>query len=53
MFPWLSGIAPGFETYELLDLSFEFISRCATTVNGMIYMAIDYDAGDVNNNLSE
>lgn len=45
-FPWLSGLAPAFEMYEIRSLSFEYVSRCPTTTAGLIYMAVDYDAAD-------
>lgn len=32
-----------------MNLRFEYISRCSTLEAGMLYMTIDYDAGDIVN----
>lgn len=48
MFPWLSGIAYGYETFAIVSLKFEYVSQAAFTNSGMIYAAIDYDSADTN-----
>lgn len=45
-FPWLSGIAPRFETYKFLKLTFEFITSVGTQTSGRILIAPDYDPDD-------
>lgn len=30
-----------------MNLRFEYVARCSTMEAGMLYMSIDYDAGDV------
>jgi hypothetical protein len=45
-FPWLSMLARNYENYTFHELNFEYISSCATTNSGNIYMAVDYDAKD-------
>lgn len=46
MFPWLSAIANSYERFRFHDLQFEFVSSQATSTNGRIYAAIDYDWDD-------
>lgn len=47
-FPWLSRLAPNFEEYRFKKLRFVYVPRCATTTDGAVYAAIDYDSSDVN-----
>lgn len=45
-FPWLSTIAQAFETYRFRKLQFCYKPRCASTIDGAVIMAPDYDAAD-------
>lgn len=45
-FPWLSALAMSYESYRFLNLSFEYIPRCATTTAGSLMMAVDFDVSD-------
>jgi hypothetical protein len=45
-FPWLSGFAMSFESYEILDLKAEFVTRSAADKSGSVAMAFDYDSYD-------
>jgi hypothetical protein len=45
-FPWLSGQATGFELYRFRSLKFEYQSLSATSLPGVLLMAVDYDAAD-------
>lgn len=45
-FPWLSGIAPNFESYRFLTLSFEYVPFCASTTVGSVMMGVDWDVSD-------
>lgn len=47
VFPWLSGMAGQYETYNFRKLNFEYISTCATSTSGFVIIAIDYDPSDV------
>ena len=49
VFPWLSAIAGRYEKYHFTQLSFEFITRVATSTNGQLLIAVDYDANDPDN----
>lgn len=46
LFPWLSGIARGFEKYRFTRLSFRFVPSNPTTAPGRFYAAVDYDYND-------
>lgn len=46
IFPWLSSIARGFESYTFNSLSFEYEPYCSTAVTGEVLMAMDYDTTD-------
>lgn len=46
MFPWLSSIAPSYETYHFNKLLIEYQPSCSATTAGSIAMAIDYDISD-------
>lgn len=52
MFPWLAFIAPGYESFSINSMTFEYIPQAPFTEGGMLYMAIDYDAADTNAGLS-
>lgn len=47
-FPWLSQMAPLFETYQFLKLRFTLEFLNPTDVVGRFIAAIDYDAADAN-----
>jgi hypothetical protein len=46
VFPWLSSIAPCYESYTFERLSFEYEPFCSTATAGEILMAIDFDVLD-------
>ncbi len=45
-FPWLSQIAPNYESYIFKKCNFEFETQKSTASSGSLMMAIDYDAAD-------
>lgn len=45
-FPWLSTIAPNYETYNFRKLKFEYNTGIGATHTGKFFMGIDYDSGD-------
>lgn len=45
-FPWLSLMAPLYESYRFEKLEYRFESASGTTSTGTLMMAIDYDASD-------
>lgn len=45
-FPWLSGLAIGFESYLFNSLSFSYVPSVGTATAGVVNLAIDYDALD-------
>jgi len=45
-FPWLSQMAPLYESYMFESLRFDFQTESATTATGTLMMAVDYDASD-------
>lgn len=45
-FPWLSGIAPSFESYKFRRLIYEYVPYCASTTVGTIMLAVDWDVSD-------
>jgi len=47
LFPWLSGIAPQYESYLFRQLRFIFTPTCSTTREALVTLAVDYDASDV------
>lgn len=46
LFPWLSSIAPRFETFRFNALKFIYEPQCATSSEGTVMLAVDYDAAD-------
>jgi hypothetical protein len=46
VFAWLSAVAPNFECYYFRKLKFYLKPQCATTTNGSLMMAMDYDPAD-------
>lgn len=46
IFPWLSPVAMRYETYKFHALRFRVETTAATTTNGAVYAAVDYDAND-------
>lgn len=49
LFPWASKMAACYDMYHINRLTFEYVSHCPTTTNGILCMAIDYDPTDANN----
>lgn len=47
VFPWLSGVAPLYETYKFRKLKFSYQPACSTSTLGRIMAAFDYDASDL------
>jgi len=47
LFPWLAGMAPSYERYRFLNVSFKFIPSSPTTTAGRFYAAVDYDYDDL------
>jgi hypothetical protein len=47
VFPYLSVLAQGFETYHIKALKFSLRPIVPTSVNGSNYMMVDYDSSDV------
>jgi hypothetical protein len=45
-FPWLSLMAPLYETYTFNSLSFKYVTQRATTTEGSVNLALDYDVQD-------
>lgn len=45
-FPWLSLMAPLFESYQFEELEFEFQTMQGSTALGTVMAAVDYDASD-------
>lgn len=45
-FPWVSAMAPLYESYLFEKLEYRFESTSATTATGTVMMAVDYDASD-------
>lgn len=45
-FPWLSQMAPLYESYRFEKLRFDFQTEAATTATGTLMLAVDYDASD-------
>lgn len=45
-FPWLSGMAAGFESYLFKSLKFHYKPICPTSTAGVVSIAVDYDARD-------
>ncbi len=46
MFPWLSQMAPNYQSYKAKRMSFEYIPTCATTQTGSVYLGVEYNASD-------
>lgn len=46
-FPWLAPQANQWEQYVFHSLSFEYVSRCPTSLAGSILMSPDYDSSDL------
>lgn len=45
-FPWLSRLAPLFETYEVVDFAIKYVPACSTTTPGFVMIGFDYDSYD-------
>lgn len=45
-FPWLSGLAQGFESYVFRSLNITYVPSVGTQHSGTVMMAVDYDARD-------
>jgi len=46
VFPWLSKLAAGYETYTIRRCAVEYRPHVPTTTSGQVAMLIDYDASD-------
>lgn len=46
VFPWLSDIAPNWESYSFERLDFHFETESPTSTPGTVLLVIDYDAAD-------
>lgn len=46
MFPWLSQMAPLYESYKFEKLEFRFETVSSSATPGFVMMAVDYDASD-------
>lgn len=46
VFPWLSGMAPLWETYRFNYLRFRYSNTVGTTTGGTVALAMDYDSND-------
>lgn len=47
MFPWLSSVAPSFESYRFKKLRMTYRPSCSSLTPGAVFMAVDYDATDL------
>lgn len=45
-FPWLRHVAKAYETYTFKKLIFRYVPCCAASKDGLVAMAIDFDALD-------
>lgn len=45
-FPWLSQMAGLYESYKFDFLEFQYQNTCGSNTNGLVMLAIDYDASD-------
>lgn len=45
-FPWLSQIAPAYETYQFEDLCFTYEPSISAATSGVVALAVDYDVSD-------
>lgn len=46
LFPWASKIASQFDSYKINSITFRYMPLCGTQTQGVVVMAIDYDAAD-------
>jgi hypothetical protein len=46
LFPWASKIAQQYDSYRFNSLTFRYMPLCGTQTQGVVVMAIDYDASD-------
>jgi len=46
MYPWLSTIAPSYESYRIHKQSFRFEPSVSTSTAGVVQLAVDYDVKD-------
>lgn len=53
LFPWLRGIARNFEKYHFRSLAFEYCPMVATTMPGVVVLAIDWDPDDTHTTSSD
>jgi hypothetical protein len=47
IFPWLSNIAPNYESYIFENLEFDYETQAPTVASGTVVLAIDYDPEDL------
>lgn len=45
-FPWLSSMAPLYESYKFESLRFEYVPACSSSTAGTIGMGVDYNPSD-------
>lgn len=46
LFPWLSRVATGWESYKFESLEVVYMPACSTATVGSVYLAVDYDVSD-------
>jgi len=46
LFPWLSTVAPSYESYVFEKLDFLYETSCNTIATGTVTLAVDYDPND-------
>jgi len=46
MFPWLSSVAPNYESYKFKRLHFKYVPSCSTSATGVVYLTVEFDPQD-------
>lgn len=52
-FPWLSSIAPNYESFRFSKFNVHYKPSCSSTTGGKVVLAVDYDARDSTTNESK
>lgn len=52
-FPWLSSIAPNYESFRFRKFNVHYKPSCSSTTGGKVVLAVDYDARDATINESK
>lgn len=52
-FPWLSSIAPNYESFRFAKFNVHYKPSCSSTTGGKVVLAVDYDARDSTTNESK